>query len=408
MSIERISGITGEKDRREVIETFARAFTNPTWMEGHMERSLFRGPVFDPEHTRVTIAGGRVVAAVTMAPRMIRFGPVSVPAVTVGPVGTHDQHRRRGYAAAAMNDACRYMAENGILLGYLQGIPNFYYRFGYYPYMAPSTVKFGREEARKVAGKGTLRAMKRADLPEVRRIFDRTTAGRTCASERDDGVWQWLMGPGTKTWLFGRPRVIVDGEGEICGYTTVSPGHWGIRGEVIVRQDEDACRAALGALVRDARRNEQKEIVLPVPWDDALGVFIRQFVAAEWRMTSNPTGGAVMRIADFPALMERLQPMFEQRWREAQTSLPPVEFSFSCELGKVGFRIGRNGVAVGTPSSRRQVKVPQRWLSGLLTGYYTPADIAERDGCAIPGKLTPYLEILFPAGWPFVYQGDNY
>jgi predicted acetyltransferase len=408
MSIERISGITGEKDRREVIETFGRAFADPSWMEGHMQRSLFRPPIYNPEHTRVTVAGGRVVAAVTMAPRMIRFGPVSVPAVTVGPVGTHDRHRKRGYAAAAMNDACRYMADNGILLGYLQGIPNFYYRFGYYPYMAPGRVSFSREDARKVAGKGRLRAMRKADLPQVSRIYDRATANRTCAADRDDGVWQWLMGPATKTWLFRKPRVIVDAQGEICGYTTVSGGHREVRGEIIVRQDEAAIRAALGALVGEARRREERDIVLPMPWDDALAVFIRQFASADWRMWSNPTGGALMRIADFPALMSKLEPTFAQRWQNAHTDLPPIEFTFSCELGKVGFRVGTDGVAVGAPGSRRRVKVPQRWLSGLLTGYHTPSDIAQREGCAIPRALFPYMDILFPRGWPFVYQGDNY
>jgi predicted acetyltransferase len=408
MPIERISGITSEKDRREVVETFARAFANPAWMEGHMEQSLFRAPIFDPEHTRVTVADGRVVAGVTMAPRMIRFGRVTVPAVTVGPVGTHDRHRKRGYAAAAMKDACRYMAENGFLLGYLQGIPNFYYRFGYYPYMAPGRVSFGRENARKVAGKGRLRAMKRADLPQVQRVYARATAGRTCAADRDDGVWQWLMGPATKTWMFRKPRVIVAGSGEICGYTTVSRDHGDVRGEFVVQQDEEAIRAALGALVRDARRREEKDIVLPVPWDDALAVYIRQFASADWRMWSNPTGGALMRIADFPALMARLKPMFEERWLKADTKLPPVDFTLSSELGRVGFRIGRNGVAIGKPRSRRTMKIPKRWLTGLLTGYYTPADVAAREGAAVPRALEPYLRILFPAAWPFVYQGDNY
>jgi hypothetical protein len=242
----------------------------------------------------------------------------------------------------------------------------------------------------------------------VRRIYDGATAGRTCAAARDDAVWEWLTGPGTKTWLFGSPRVIVNGEGDICGYSTVAQGHWGIRGEIIVRQDEDACRAALGALVRDAKRREEKEVVLPLPWDDALAVFLRQFVAAEWRLESNPTGGALMRIADFPALMRRLQPMFARRMREAPTSLPPVEFTFACELGKVGFRVDENGVEVGEAASRRRVRVPQRWLSGLLTGYYRPADVAPREGAAVPRALAPYLDILFPCGWPFVYQGDNY
>jgi len=63
---------------------------------------------------------------------------------------------------------------------------------------------------------------------------------------------------------------------------------------------------------------------------------------------------------------------------------------------------------IGEPSKGPRAFVPQRWLSGLLTGYYTPRDIAPRTGAAIPARLLPALNILFPAGWPFVYQGDDY
>jgi GNAT superfamily N-acetyltransferase len=367
-----------------------------------MRRALFRAPIFDPDHTRVAIAAGRVVAAVTMAPRKIRFGPVTVPAMTVGPVGTDDRYRKRGYSAAAMNDASRYMKENGVLVAYLQGIPDFYHRFGYYPYMAQGVVKVKRKDAEKEGRPARMWAMKRPDLPAVRRLYDRVTADRTCAAARDKTLWDWLIGPGARTWLFRGPTVILDQRGRLCGYFTRGHHHEAQLGDVM------SCRAALCALARDARKREEKEIVLPLPWDDPLAVFIRHYVGAESQMWSGSSGGALLKVVDFPALMHRLAPLLDRRWRDAHSALRPTRFTLASELGEVGLVVSRRGVKVGAPADGPRVRIPQRWLSGVLTGYHAVRDVAARRGASVPAELKPVLEILFPTGWPHVYQGDNY
>ena len=67
-----------------------------------------------------------------------------------------------------------------------------------------------------------------------------------------------------------------------------------------------------------------------------------------------------------------------------------------------------DGVRVGEPNDGPVVRVGQRWLSGLLSGYHAASWIAPRKGVKIPAELMPVMDTLFPQGWPFVYQGDNY
>jgi len=407
-SDRRQSGILSPKDRREALEVIIRAFNNPEWMERHMERGLWRGDGFDPEHTRITVAGGRVVSAVAMAPRMIRFGPVKVPAMTVGPVATHDHYRKRGYGAAAMEDASKYMAEHGYLVAYLGGIPDFYYRFGYYPFMARTSVKFRRDRAEKESRPGRLRRMTVEDIPAVRRVYDKVTARRICAAARDAKLWRWLLGPGARTWLFGGPKVILDENGRVCGYLTLHPkGEFEIR-EVVVSANEASMRAALGGIVRWARRREAKEVRFPLAWDDALSVFLRHYVGAEFTMYGEPTGGALLKIVDFPRLMRTLQPAFQQRVQAAPAALGDVRFTLESELGAVGVSVSRGRVRIDAPGGGRRVRVGKRWLSGLLTGYHAPRDIAPRKGVSIPPAVMGAMEVLFPSAWPFVYQADNY
>ena len=403
-----VSGLSSKKIRREAVEVVRRAFTDVPVAERALMFSRWREPVFDPEHTRVAISEGRAVSVILMAPRMMRFGPVKVPAMTVGPVATHDRYRKRGYCAAAMNDASAYMKENGFLLAYLGGVPNFYYRFGYYPYMSRGNVEFKREEAGKEARAGRLRAMTRKDLPRVRRLYDEVTAERICAAARDDKVWDWLIGPGGRASLFEGPKMILDARGRLCGYLTMKPKAPLQVHEIVVRQDEAGCRAALGALVREARRHELKEVTLPLPWDDALAVVLRQYVGAEFKLWAHPTGGALMKIVDFPGLMRRLQPLFARRWRRAGKALPTLRFTLSSEIGAAGFTVERGGVRVSDPLRGSRVRIPQRWLSGLITGYHAVRDIARRRGASVPTRLMSVLEVLFPHGWPFVYKGDSY
>jgi len=414
---QRLSGIQSARDRTEALETILRAFSNPSYMERHMECAVWR--LADDEHTRIAVDGGRVVSAVAMAPRTIRFGHIHVPAMTVGPVGTHDRYRKLGYSSAAINDACDYMKNHGILLAYLLGIPDYYYRFGFYPYMARSSFKLNREAARKQSTPARPRAMRAADLPDVARLYEAANAGRTCSSVRDAGLWKWLFGPGRNTWLFRGPRVVPDARGRICAYfTNNSKDQLDIR-EVVVRSDEESCRLALGAIVAEARRREIKDISLPLPPDDPLALFIRQRVPAEITTWTNPTGGSLMKVVDFAALMRALEPLLAERWlrrarpaveSRAHESAPRGEFCFAFEsdIGSIGIAIDGETLRVAPPPRSPRARIGQRWLSGLLTGYYGVRDVATREGSAVTATLVPVLEVLFPQGWPWVHQGDNY
>jgi predicted N-acetyltransferase YhbS len=404
-----VSALAKPKDRAEALETIGRSFSGVERMERHMVRGLWQGPAVNPEDTRVVVVDGRVVSTVVMTPRTIRFGPVTAAAMTVGPVATHDRYRKRNFASLSMQDATRSMKERGILVAYLQGISDFYYRFGYYPYLARSSAKFSRENAAKVSLAGRLRTLTKRDLPAVRRLYDAASADRICAAVRDQDTWNWLLDFGTNTWVFSSPRVILDSRGAPCGYVTTSDRDGFSAREIVVKQDEKSLRVALGALVREAKRREAKEITLNrLPWDDPLAVYLRQYVGAEFTLGSNPTGGPLMLIVDFPTLMKTLEPLFSKRWAEAHSALRPTSFTLASETGSVRLQVSGKGVTVSDPGSTPTVKVPQRWLSGLLTGYYSVDDVASRDGARIPSELKPVLNILFPKGWPFVYQGDDF
>ncbi len=202
--------------------------------------------------------------------------------------------------------------------------------------------------------------------------------------------------------------MILDERGRLCGYMTQADGQQLVSGDLVVRGSEANCRVALGALVREAKRREQKEIVLPLPWDDEFAVFLRQHVEAEFGMRTAPNAGQLMKVVDFPSLMRRLEPLLALRWRSARSALPPARFALLSEVGEVGLSVSEGRLRVGDPVPGPRVRIPQRWLSGLLTGYYSVREVALRKGAAVPVELLPVMDVLFPKGWPFVCRADRY
>ena len=158
-----------------------------------------------------------------------------------------------------------------------------------------------------------------------------------------------------------------------------------------------------------------------LPFDDFLAGFIRRHIEGDYRMWTNPTGGSLMKIIDFSAVMFALQPLFDCRWRiwrqcAATLGYGPSEaaategtrFTLRCEIGGVGFEIGALNVLVADSVGAPYVTIPLRWLSGMITGYHSIAELAVSNGVKIPRRLVGLLQILFPRAWAFVYQGDNY
>ncbi len=410
LKVERVGPMMTARDRQEALDILAASFPKAPepGMREHMVRAVWNGPTFCPEHTRIAVADGRVVSVIVMAPRMVRFGTVTVPAMTIGPVATHDAYRKRGFCAATMHDCARYMTEKGYCLAYLQGNSRLYGRFGYFRYMMHVTAKVRTDDAVQYGWPGRLRTMTRADIPRVARLYDHAAVGRPMAAARDAAVWDWAVRCAVHTWLFMGPKVVLDAKGRLCGYVTINAqGEPGLR-ELVVSPDEPSMRVTLGALGAVARKRGAETFSLPVPWNDPFAVFLRQVAGAEFQIVSRSSGGPLAKIVDFPALMRQLQPLFTERWRAAHSALPARRFTLASEIGSVSIAVTPRGVRVSEGNGSQRAWIPQRWLTGLVTGCWAMGEVIQRDEVRVPARLVPLLEVLFPASWPYSHRGDLY
>ncbi len=404
--LQRVGSLREERERGEVLDTLTRAFRTNVW-ERHVTEALWKPPAYHPEHTRVVVADGRVVSVAFLGFRRIRFGHCTIPAMTIGPVATHPEFEGHGFASALFRDAQAYMRTRGIPLAYLQGVRGFYGRLGFFPFLAKSKIVVARDNMQFCATYGRLVPMRPSDLGEVGRLYDRATRDRLCAARRDDRVWQWLAGPGRSAFFFHKPHTIRDARDRLVGYVTFDPVDAFHLREIVVAQRPAACQAALGAVYKAARRKKVEQVELKVPRDDALVTFCRQHVGGVFHEYCNPIGGALLCILDLPQVMVGMMDLLAARLRACQVTRV-LEFTLATEGCQVGLRLSAAGGTV-TQGVRAPVAfISERWLPGLLTGYYTPGDLRQDPGVRIPAALIGPLSILFPRCWPFVYQADNF
>jgi len=372
-----------------------------------MEQAVWQPPIYDPDHTRVVVADNRVVGVAATGYRVLRFGPCRVPALTVGPVATHPDYAGKGIGSLVMDDVAETMRHRKILLAYTQGIPGFYHRFDYFPYLAKSKITVELDAMSAWKRKGRSRRMQASDISCVAKVYKRATANRIGAANRDTTIWTWLLKSAGASFFFHKPSVILDEKKRVCGYFTLDPqAHFDIR-EIVVDQNPTACAAAIAAVYQAAKRAGVVRTDLKLPWDDGLMTFCRQHVGGEYHAYCSSDGRSLMCIGDFESLMKRLAPLYAQRLRQWGHGFNG-NFGFSNETKRVGFHLSGGELRVDDQVSGPTFIVPARWVPGLLTGYYTPDDLSLTSGVKIPADLRPVLRALFPRRWPFICQADNY
>src|SRR5262245_4930389 len=88
-------------------------------------------PGYRPEQLRGAFRDGEQVGSDKLAVRTVQVGRGGLLAGCIGAVVTYPDQRHQGVATALMHDALDYARSHHYALLLLDGIPKFYYRYGY-------------------------------------------------------------------------------------------------------------------------------------------------------------------------------------------------------------------------------------------------------------------------------------
>jgi putative acetyltransferase len=395
--------ISGEDEKAQVIELLRKAFKKEIFGI-NLTEAVWHPDYFAAEHTRVAAVESSIVSVVVFGIREMRFPPCLVKAATIGPVATMPDYEGMGMASRLLHHTLAYIESLGINIAYLQGTPDYYSKFDFYPYLAKSKV---RVESNRMyfETSATLIEYQPHHLNRLKDIFSRSTNARVCAAYRDDSIWNWLTVPGRATFYFYKPMIITSAAGDIFGYLTTDPDDpLNIR-ELVIEHTPYACEAALSALKQMAMNFGVSEFEIKLPWDDYLMMHLRISHKGLFLQHCHSDGGAMMKLINPLRVFQELQPYFAARLKGI--TVPDTEFTICLESQLISFFVVANCLVINGNSSDNVLYCDESMLPGLVSGYYSYEQLRPflREEKLI-NNVT--VNLLFPVNFPFVYQGDNY
>jgi GNAT superfamily N-acetyltransferase len=266
------------------------ASQGPAWRERELSAPWFR-----PEQARGAFRGDELLGGYLIAERWLRIGRARLSTGCIGGVVVAEEARKQGIGRALMEDAIAFAEANLLALLLLDGIPNFYHRFGYADVFDPSGHSFKRQDVLALERSPyTIRPAMKRDAAPLLDLYGQHFG----AFDRTIEEQRWRLPDGETD----RPELVaVDGDGAVRGYM-LSP-----RGEARERVGEvavDDWLAAAALLRHHAELSTAEELrwLIP-PTSPLLYWLIDQFDVTS--VTTHVRNGFWMaRVGHMPTLLD--------------------------------------------------------------------------------------------------------
>lgn len=316
-------------------------------------------------------------------------------------VGTHNDHRFKGYSRRVMINALRWMRREGYDVSMLYGITGFYPKYGFAPAFPVVTYSMAVRDAELVRSRG----LKFVDFDDthlraVLAMFHKNNAGLTGVTTRSVATWAPFRRD--KAWGV-RPlaRVALDKRGRPCGYLAFDLGDGDLVLEVgYVSPD------VLADLLHEARRltweRRHDTVRFMLTDGEPLMEFARQF-GLKKEIQYRRDGKGMVRMISVPSALTKVAPLLASRM-SGRGSL-----NLRTNLDSVGLRWSDGQMRVGAVSpAGPQVCLPQWALAQLLYGYYGAASPSLRGVIKTSPAGLDCLTRMFPQQVPHHSKVDEF
>jgi predicted N-acetyltransferase YhbS len=338
-------------------------------------------PGFNYTLHRLGILNGQIVAHIRVKPNVLIYGTARLAVGGIGEVCVHPDHRGQGYSVGVLQDAMALLAEGGAHMALLNGISNYYDRFGFSPVWPFYDLEIEAEVAAALNSPLRLRDAQPEDTPALATLYHKHWDGRV-TFRRDTAVWDWRVQSG----YAAMQKVVEDGYGRVCGYAA---GHSLTDERIEVLTDTPEAALTLLRAGGEAHLASGKSVLhWLVPPDDALVSFARQFVPVKVSARYLPRGGWMARLIDARGLIQALLPEISAQASAAAPAVQPD--SLVMDAGGLGVRIGLRG------DEATFCQLTYHDFIQVLFGSLRPAALAVRPYSQLQPGSVRLLEQLFP------------
>ncbi len=376
-------------------------------------RFVENSPTFEPHQLRGAFVGDTFLGGCHIDARVLRIGPAHLLTACIGGVVTATEHRKQGVAAALLHDAVRYAQQQKHALLLLDGIADFYHRFGFIDVFDNVTHSIeSKNVSERPRSPYIVRPATFEDIPALFTLYQRHYGSCAGSFERDLAFQERLFHErgGMK------PYLAVDGKGVVQGYLLLNKRPEKLVAYEVAANDWDAALALLQhhvALTVERHGTEgSTEISWPLPPDSFTYYLLADALPLRSQATHMPDADWMARTGHLPTLIDALLPLWNERWQRSSPARPGV---LALIIEDTPFLLGADTVGIhlldpmtSSAHAARQIAVSQRVFTQLLFGYRPISWAAKQPGQVIPEDLHGVLDILFPKTSVWIAGSDAF
>jgi predicted N-acetyltransferase YhbS len=408
----------------------AQSFSPDPLPEDMAQRRLHRVttlPGYRPEQVRSAYRDEKPLGGYRLDERLLRVGSARLATGCIGGVYTRLDARNQGVASALMHDAIAYAQAHDYPLLLLDGIPKFYYRYGFCDVYDLSTQELDHQAIlAQPASSYTVRLATQDDAASLLALYVRNFGPYTGSFERSiKQQMHWMQHVDAEKLLLAS-----DPSGQVRGYLFLAGAQRGGSlfptstqlGELVV-DDWPAAVALLQYHVRLLEGQDPSVISLYniPPTSPVMRWMVEKLEVVDVSTWDWPTfawavreqsfhhryAGWMARLVSLSALTRAMLPEWQARW---QRSLAHWSGDVTLAVGDEAFTLriaGTNLRLLETPdlSTDALSLTPQAFIQAVF-GYAPIVSEIQQHERSLPDDLATVLTILFPSGQTWIPTSD--
>jgi predicted N-acetyltransferase YhbS len=377
-------------------------------------------PGYRPEQLRGAFRAEEQVGSYLLFERSLHVGTARVLTGCIGAVVTYPAYRHQGVATALMQDALAYAQTRHYPLLLLDGIPKFYYRYGYDDVFDVSVQDIDRAAIlAQPPGALHCRPVTPEDAEPILALYNRHFAPLTGSFTRSV-AWQrhrlQYRSADNPLWC------AVDTAGRLQGYLDLHRRAEGFQAQEFAA---DTWAAALALLQHHVRLLDGANAptalryrippTAPILYEliDALQVpdiSHWQYPPEEWAIRSQTYHHRFVawmaRLVSLSALAQALLPAWQDRWRHSLAhwsgSIALLVGDDACTLHLDGTRLR----LIDAAENATRVRLSPQRFTQLVFGYRPVAFALRQESQSPPEAVVAVLNVLFPSGHTWIPASD--
>jgi len=390
------------KHREEMFDLVSKTFSQGGYFDfmrycrkGYIDHSNYSYAA-----SRIGLMDGRIVTHWGVWDHRMRIGSAVVLVGGIGVVSTHGEYRKRGLMDRTARAGIEAMRQMGYDMTALLGISNFYHRFGYVRWSAPSTCFVGAGDLPKDPPPAGLRRFPGHHRPDTAALYNRQNAVLTGTAVRPT----YLLNRRPESWMgflwTGRRR-----GGKVAGYVVVRKDGSGLECLDQVGPADQVLRA-LGAI---ARRQRCQEVRFPeLHYESDLARLLR---AGNCRVETRYVrrGGPMIRTLNLRGVLTKISGELARRLRGSYLANWRGKLLIADPREKVVLDVkgGLVGVSDGSAAGPHVIRGGEE-IAQLLVGTDEPREIIEGGKMKLTGDARRLAEVLFPNRHPVLNAWDAF